>query len=105
MLRLGLAALVLAESLSSNTKMTISYFEIDIDGGTATGGNLVTGTVSNTMSAAVGGSTDQVFQLNGQTVTTSYVVPTNMNAMSSGPITVNSGAVVTVPSGSVWTVV
>lgn len=85
--------------------MSVSYFEVDIDGGTATGNNSVTGVVSNTLSAAVGGGTDQIFVLNGTTVTTSYTLPTNQNAMSAGPITVNSGAVVTVPSGVIWTVV
>jgi hypothetical protein len=54
---------------------------------------------------ATGGGTDQVFYLNGQTVNTSYSIPAGQNAGSFGPITVASGAVVTVPSGSTWTVV
>jgi hypothetical protein len=45
-----------------------------------------------------------VFYLNGQTVNTSYSIPAGQNAGSFGPITVASGAVVTVPSGSTWTV-
>jgi len=53
---------------------------------------------------ATGGGTDQVFYLNGQTVNTSYSIPAGQNAGSFGPITVASGAVVTVPSGSTWTV-
>jgi hypothetical protein len=51
---------------------------------------------------ATGGGADQVFVENGQTVTTSYTITTNFNAMSVGPITVNSGATVGVPSGSTW---
>lgn len=51
---------------------------------------------------ATGGGADQVFVENGVTVTTSYTITTNYNAMSVGPITINSGAVVTVPSGSTW---
>jgi hypothetical protein len=53
---------------------------------------------------ASGGGTDQVFFVNEQTVTTSYSIPSSKNAMSTGPITVANGAVVTVPSGSRWVV-
>lgn len=53
---------------------------------------------------ATGGSTDQVFYENDQTVTTSYTLTTNKNAMTAGPITINAGATVTVPSGSSWVV-
>ncbi len=54
---------------------------------------------------AMGGSNDQVFFENDQTVTTSYSITANKNAMSAGPITIDSGAVVTVPSGSTWVIV
>jgi len=54
---------------------------------------------------ATGGGSDEIFVENGQTVTTSYTITTNKNAMSAGPISINSGVVVTVPSGSTWTVV
>jgi hypothetical protein len=54
---------------------------------------------------ATGGGTDQIFYLNGQTVTTSYSIPSGQNAGTFGPVTVNSGAVVTVPSGSTWSIV
>lgn len=54
---------------------------------------------------ATGGGTDQVFYNNDQTVTTSYTVPSAKNAMSAGPITINSGATITVSSGSTWVVV
>ena len=53
---------------------------------------------------ATGAGGDAVFYENGQTVTTSYTLTTNSNAMSTGPITVNSGVTVTVPSGSRWVV-
>ena len=55
--------------------------------------------------AATGGGYDAVFYLNGQTVTTSYTIPANQNAMSAGPITIDAGATVTVPAGTTWTVV
>lgn len=54
---------------------------------------------------ATGGGTDRVFYENDKEVTTNYTISTNKNAMSAGPITVNSGIVVTVPNGSTWTIV
>lgn len=43
--------------------------------------------------------------VNSQTVSADYTIPSGSNAMSAGPVTVNSGITVTVSSGSVWTVV
>jgi hypothetical protein len=40
--------------------------------------------------------------VNSATVSVNYTIPTGSNAMSTGPISVDSGAVVTVPSGSRW---
>lgn len=53
---------------------------------------------------ATGGGPDAIFVENGQTVTTNYTITTSNNAMSTGPITINSGITVTVPSGSRWVV-
>lgn len=58
-----------------------------------------------TAGGATGGGTDDVFYENAQTVTTSYTLTTNKNAMSAGPITINSGATVTIPSGQTWVIV
>ena len=66
-----------------------------------TGGVLSWGTAGG----ASGGGTNQVFYENDQSVTTDYSIGTNKNAMSAGPITIDSGATVTVPSGSTWTIV
>jgi hypothetical protein len=41
---------------------------------------------------------------NTKTVTTSYSVTSGSCAMSTGPITLNSGVTVTLPSGSRWVV-
>lgn len=54
---------------------------------------------------ATGGGSDRVFYENGQTVTTNYTITDGQNAMSAGPITINSGVTVTVGAGEVWTVV
>jgi hypothetical protein len=62
--------------------------------------NPSTGTVAATALEATNG-----IVVNSATVTASYSIPSGSNAMSAGPVTVNSGVTVTVPSGSVWTVV
>ena len=43
--------------------------------------------------------------VNSATVTANYTIPSGSNAMSAGPVTVNSGVTVTVSGGSVWTVI
>ena len=53
---------------------------------------------------ATGAGGDEVFVENGRTVTTSYTLSTNKNAVSVGAITINSGVTVTVPSGARWVV-
>lgn len=55
--------------------------------------------------AAMGGGSDKVFFENGTTVTTNYTITSGNNAMSAGPVTINSGVTVTIPSGSVWAVI
>ncbi|MDB4439175.1 hypothetical protein N9155_00080 [bacterium] len=54
---------------------------------------------------ATGGGSDEIFFENGQTVTTNYTITNNKNAMSAGPITINSGVTVTVGTGEVWIVI
>ena len=57
-------------------------------------------------SAPVGGaSTNTVFFENDTAVAVNYQVTSNKNAMSAGPIAINAGIAVTVPSGSSWTIV
>jgi hypothetical protein len=60
--------------------------------------------VTGSSFGAQGGGLDPVFQLNQLVVTTNYTLPTGYSAMSVGPITVNSGVTVTVPSGYRWVV-
>ena len=54
---------------------------------------------------ATGGGNDKVFYENETNITTNYTISAGKNAMSAGPITINSGVEVTVPDGSAWTVV
>lgn len=72
---------------------TLSYFEgYGVDWGKIGGG-------------ATGGGSDSVFFENDQTVTTNYTLTTNKNAVTAGPVVINSGVTVTIPSGSTWVVV
>lgn len=58
---------------------------------------------------ATGGGSDKIFIENGQTVTTDYTLGTTLgaaaNAVSAGPVSINSGVTVTIPSGSNWVIV
>lgn len=54
---------------------------------------------------ATGGGTDQIFFLNDLAVTTSYAIPATKNSLTAGPITINAGATVSIPSSSTWTIV
>ena len=54
---------------------------------------------------ATGGGSDEVFFENGQTVTNNYTITNGKNALSAGPITINSGVTVTIGTGEVWTIV
>ena len=87
---------------------------------TATG-IAVTGTVAATAvtgdgsgltgidAGATGGGTEKIFWENGTTIDTDYTVGTSFgaacNAMSAGPITINTGKTVTVDAGDTWTIV
>ena len=56
--------------------------------------------------APVGGaSTNTVFFENDTAVAVNYQITSGKNAMSAGPISINTGIAVTVPSGSSWTIV
>ena len=97
--------------------------ELYFDGGkkleTTNTGITVTGTVSATSftgdgsnltnlppSAPVGGSaSNKVFFENDKVVSVNYQITSTKNAMTAGPVTINSGIGVTVPSGCAWTIV
>ena len=78
---------------SSNRTLTATAFSGD--------GSALTGISAG----ATGGGSDEIFYENGQTVTTNYTITNGKNAMSAGPITINSGVTVTVGSGETLTIV
>ena len=53
---------------------------------------------------ATGGGGDEVFVENARVVTVNYTLSTNKSAESVGPITINSGVTVTIPSDQRWVV-
>jgi len=75
---------------SNGTRVANGYFDtLYGDGSNLTG----------VAAGATGGGSDEVFYENSQTVTTNYTITNNKNAMSAGPLTINSGVTVTVGSG------
>ena len=56
-------------------------------------------------SAPVGTGTDRVFFLNDKVILSSYTIPAEKNAGTFGPVQVAAAKTVTIPSGSVWTIV
>ena len=90
---------------------SITEVKLDIHAAPS-GTDKVLGYTSNGMewvvssAGAGGGGTDKIFWENGQTVTTNYQIGDNFgaaaNAMTAGPVTINSGVTVTIPSGEYW---
>jgi len=83
------------------TPSSSTYLRGDGTWATSTGGGAQGGGATQSNPAY----TDQMFYVNGINVQTNVTIPTGDNAGSFGPVTINSGVVVTVPSGSTWTVV
>lgn len=55
--------------------------------------------ISEMGGGATGGGTDKVFNENSRTVTTNYSITAGKSAVCVGPLTINNGVTVTVPSG------
>ena len=60
--------------------------------------------VSGTVKASALSATNGMM-INSNTVSSSYTIPTDYNAMSAGNVVINSGVTVTIPSGSRWVIV
>ncbi len=68
-------------------------------------GSYLVGVWGQIGAGATGNGGNQVFFENDQTVTSSYTIPSTRNAMTAGPVTIDTGVTVTVSTGSTWTVV
>lgn len=96
---------VIPASTQANRDVTpaAGYFRFNTSIGKFEGHN---GTVWGSVGGgATGGGADEVFVETSQTVTSNYTITSGKNALTAGPISVNSGVTVTIPSGSVWTIV
>ena len=80
-----------ATSPAAGTPSYLNIYWGTVGGGGASGGSS-------------GGVINDVFYENSQIVSVNYTITSGKSAMSTGPITVNSGITVTVPSGSRWVV-
>jgi hypothetical protein len=76
-----------------------------VDINTPADGSVTKEKLASDFTGATGGSGNHVFFLNEKSVTTDYSIPTNRNALSAGPITIDTGITVTIPSSSSWVVV
>ena len=92
-------------SIASNITWTLPATDAAVSGYALVSNGSGTLSWSAAGGGATGGGTDDVFYENSQTVTTDYTISTNKNAMTAGPITIDSGITVTVPSGSSWVIV
>jgi hypothetical protein len=63
------------------------------------------GAVGDVWSTVHANTVSAIFHESVQTISTNYTITAGSNAMTPGPITIASGVTVTVPSGSVWTIV
>lgn len=61
--------------------------------------NPSTGTVTTN------GAFASTFALNKNTIDVSYSIPTGYNAVAAGPVVINNGITVTIPTGSTWVIV
>jgi len=87
--------LPLGVDAATNGHITVTG-DIDISNG-----HLVHGT-QHFDGGATGGNGDLAFVETDNTVNNDYTLSTNRNAMTVGPVTLASGATVTIPSGQRW---
>ena len=118
---LGAASIITAPAVSKLyiiTNSTVGSFAITLKTSTGTGVSIPSGItkaiicngtnmteVTSSGGGGGGASGDGLLYENNTIAATSYTITAGKNAMSAGPITVNSGVVITVPVGSVYTIV
>ena len=96
---------ILTASLVGNVTGNTTGTHIGNVTGNTTGshiGNVTATTITATDSITL---TTKPFFRNVPTISADYIVTTDYNEMSIGPITINNGITVTVNSGATWTVV
>ena len=64
-----------------------------------------TGFITGAAGVGTGGTGNVAFYTNDQTVSVDYTIPATQNAMSVGPITINTGVSVVISTGAAWVIV
>ena len=92
-------------SITVTTPTAFTYTMLATPSGSAsTVGSYIVGVWGQIGGGATGNGGDQVFVENSKVITASYQMPVTKNASSVGPITINAGVSVTIPSSSRWVV-
>ena len=105
----GLAGSTTSISIGSTFGTTINLNGIlQLAGAPGTSGQVLTSSATGTptwTTPAGSNITAQGLYENASVIAANYTIGTGNNAVSAGPITINSGVTVTVPSGSVWAII
>jgi hypothetical protein len=97
-------------ALSNDTSTTSNLYPVFAGATSGTAQNLYTGNAKLLYKPSTGEFTSSILTagngivVNSQTVSVSYTIAAGYSGMSAGPITLSSGVVVTVTSGSRWVV-
>lgn len=60
---------------------------------------------NGTLWGGAGGAQQGIFYENDQVITSNYTIAATKNAMTTGPVTINTGVTVTISDGATWTIV
>ena len=92
-------ATVIADNIVDEANLKISNAPVNGYSLTAQSGNTGGLTWALPPAGATGGSTDQVFYENSRIMTANYTITSSKSASTVGPLTINSGVTLTIPSG------
>ena len=92
-------------TIASNVTLTLPATDTPVNGYALVSDGSGTLSWGAAGGGAEGNGTNEIFWENDQTITGNYSITNNKNAGSFGPITIQSGVVVTVGAGETWTVV
>jgi hypothetical protein len=70
-----------------------------------TGITFADGTSQNTATPTIVYAANNTILEGGQAINTNYTMPAGKNGLTAGPITINTGFTVTIPTGSTWSII
>ena len=92
-------ATVIVDNIVDEANLKISNAPVNGYSLTAQSGNTGGLTWALPPAGATGGSTDQVFYENSRVMTANYTITSSKSASTVGPLTINTGVTLTIPSG------